>query len=120
MGYRSNVALALTKEAVQKLNVAITKADDEKSNAASQLLANPDKHLCDADTGAELWSWNAVKWYADYPDVAFVENFMAHIAGNENYHFIRIGEDWDDSEVSGYFLDNPFDLHLIREVAFEE
>lgn len=120
MGYRSDVALTLTKEAVQKLNMAIANADNEKSKAASQLLANPDKHLCDADTGAELWSWNAGKWYADYPDVAFIENFIANIAGDDNYRFIRIGEDWDDDELEGYFLDNPFDLHLNREISFED
>ena len=120
MGYRSDVALALSKEAVRKLNMAIANADNEKSKAASQLLANPDKHLCDMDTGAELWSWKELKWCADYPDVAFIENFMDNIAEDDNYRFIRIGEDWDDAELEGYFLDNPFALHLCREISFED
>lgn len=120
MGYRSDVAIALAKEAVQKLKIALTNADEDKSKAARRLLAHPDKHLCDSDTGAELWSWQAVKWYADYPDVSFIENFIANTAGYDNYRFVRIGEDWDDAEVEGGFHDNPFDLQIIRGIEFED
>ena len=33
---------------------------------------------------------------------------------DEDYRFIRIGEDYDDTEVMGSFWDNPFDFELTR------
>lgn len=120
MGYRSDVALALTKEGVEKLHVAIANVGQEILEELIELFTNPDKHLGDSETGAELWSWKDVKWYADYADVAFVENFIFNEADPNNYHFIRICEEWDDIEVEGDFLDNPFDLHLIRDIDFED
>jgi hypothetical protein len=34
--------------------------------------------------------------------------------GDENYYFIRIGEENDDTEVRGCFWDNPFGFELSR------
>lgn len=122
MGYRSDVALLLDKESVMKLQAAITDPalDEETRKEVNNLLDNPEKHLQDADTGAELWYWDSLKWYADYPDVSFIENFLYTACDVDNYRFMRVGESWDDIEVEGCMLDDPFDLYMERRIHFEE
>ena len=39
---------------------------------------------------------------------------------DEDYHFIRIGEDYDDIDVRGTFLDNPFELSIQRSISLHE
>ena len=36
---------------------------------------------------------------------------------DEDYRFIRIGEEYDDTEVHGGFWENPFGLELNRSIA---
>ena len=69
------------------------------------------QHHEDADTGAEVYLWNYVKWYDDFKEVSFLEELMQEL-NEQDYLFIRTGEDYDDTEVQGYFWDNPFDLKL--------
>lgn len=69
----------------------------------------------DADTGAEAYLWECVKWYDDFKEVSFLEELMQEL-NEQDYLFIRTGEDYDDTEVQGYFWDNPFDLKLSRAI----
>lgn len=77
------------------------------------------KHFIDKQTGAEIWSWDSIKWYAcdpeNFPDVDFLEKFLTAIEEKE-YHFMRIGKEYDDVEVNGYFIDNPFEMSLSRQI----
>ena len=36
------------------------------------------------------------------------------------FRFIRIGEDYDDTEVRGGFRENPFDMELGRSISFSQ
>ena len=69
MGYYSDVALALTKNGVDKFKTAL--ATSETSNAAkeqvSRLIGWANKHLID-DDGSESWYWKQIKWYQDWSD----------------------------------------------------
>ena len=47
-----------------------------------------------------------------------MENFISGISA-ENYYFIRVGEDYEDTEVRGLFWDNPMDMRLAREIVFD-
>ena len=37
----------------------------------------------------------------------------------EDYYFIRVGEDNDDTDVRGGFWENPFGMCLVRGIAFD-
>ncbi len=38
----------------------------------------------------------------------------------DDYRFIRVGEDNDDTEVQGNYWDDPFDLTLCRNIHLED
>lgn len=37
---------------------------------------------------------------------------------DEDFRFLRVGEDHDDTEVRGCFWENPFDMELLRGISF--
>lgn len=117
MGYYSDAALALNHEGVnvleQKLNREIENAQEVRD-----FLKAANCHYKDLQSNAEIWQWLDVKWYLDDPEINFIERFMSDI-DDENYRFIRIGEDYDDTEVRGYFIENPFDLELSRTMTLK-
>lgn len=117
MGYRSDIGLALTQSAVQRMHKKLNSLDknSEAFSVITDFIIYADKHHEDADTGAEVYLWNYVKWYDDFKEVSFLEELMQEL-NEQDYLFIRTGEDYDDTEVQGYFWDNPFDLKLSRAI----
>ena len=120
MGYYSDVALCLSKAGAEKLAAAIearigNTPDDFGSNVIKALIGGEPVRK-DEDTGTVAFCWSGVKWYSDFEGVAFVENFMADL-DDEDYYFIRIGEDYDDIEVIGGFWDNPLGIQVMREIT---
>ena len=120
MGYYSDVALCLTKTGAAKLATAVEARVSDTygefaSNAIKEMVGREPAHK-DMDSGAVAFCWNGMKWYADFEEVAFVENFMADLE-YEDYYFIRVSEDYDDIEVNGGFWDNPLGLSLMRGIA---
>ena len=117
MGYRSDIGLALTQSAVQRMHQRLNSLDknSEAFSVITDYIIYADKHHEDADTGAEVYLWNYVKWYDDFKEVSFLEELMQEL-NEQDYLFIRIGEDYDDTEVQGYFWDSPFDLKLSRAI----
>ncbi len=121
MGYYSDVALCLTKVGAAQLATAIearvgSSPENFASSAIKDLIGG--EPVCkDAATGAVAFFWSCIKWYADFEAVAFVENFMADLE-YEDYYFIRVGENHDDTEVSGGFWDNTLGMCLVRGIAF--
>ena len=109
MGYRSDVYMAFRKTL---LPIYLAKVDPEVINAIED----------EADTYSffendEEWCiiiYECVKWYNSYPecrqlDEAFQE-FLNH--DEEDFQYLRIGEEWDDVETFGYA--NRF--HISRHV----
>jgi len=124
MGYYSEVGLALTQAGVKELHKRL---DLEKENACliqkvQELFDYADQHYSDAKSNAELWLWKGIRWYSCdpcyFPDVHFIEEFLASL-DESDFRFIRIGENYDDTEVLGYFTENPFDFELAREMTFK-
>ena len=117
MGYRSDIGLALTQSAVQRMHQKLNSLDknSEASSVITDFIIYADKHHEDADSGAEAYLWECVKWYDDFKEVSFLEELMQEL-NEQDYLFIRTGEDYDDTEVQGYFWDNPFDLKLSRAI----
>lgn len=121
MGYYSDTALALTGKGVDTLNkkLAAPETSEEIRKEVQGLLSQADSHYTDSNSGAEVWHWAWSKWYSNFPEVAFVESLMAEI-DEEDYRFIRIGEDYDDTEVRGGFWENPFGMELTRNIVLAE
>ena len=115
MGYRSAVGLTLTKAGVEELNKILQTVNEERRNAASNLLQCADIHYSDNRSGAELWYWEWLKWYPEYLDVSVFEELMDEV-DYEDFRFIRIGEDEDDTENRGDFRENPFEMDLRRDI----
>ncbi|MBD5626229.1 MAG: hypothetical protein HDQ90_01800 [Desulfovibrio sp.] len=125
MGYRSNVGLALTRLGVetQENSLASPEVGEEVRKRIREFLDHPDKHAKDEASGQEAWYWDYLKWYTDdpvyFPEVDFIEKLLAELS-NEDFRFIRIGEDCDDIEMRGSFWKNPFDMELGRYISFSE
>ena len=125
MGYRSEVGLALTRLGVETLEkrLASPEHDGEVRKRIREFLDNAEKHAKDEKSGEEAWYWDSLKWYTDdpehFPEVDFIEKLLAELA-YEDFRFIRIGEDYEDTEMRGGFWENPFDMELERYISFSE
>ena len=121
MGYRSDIGLALTKEAVVTLHQKLSKMDKNSVDYQNviYMLSYPEKHLTDTDSGAEVYLWNSLKWYHGYPEIDFFEELMDSL-DPEQYLFCRIGENLDDAEERGCFWDNSFNLGILRTITMTE
>ena len=115
MGYRSDVGLTLTRTGVEALNRKLQTVNEERRDAASHLLQCAGIHYTDSHSGAELWYWEWLKWYPEYLDVSVFEELMDEV-DHEDFRFIRIGEDEDDTESRGGFWENPFEMDLRRDI----
>lgn len=120
MGYRSNVALAMSKKVKDDFSHKLSSENvsDEVRKEVKSLFDNADQHLTDPDTGAEAWYWSDLKWYLGYPDVDFIEGVMAELDDDE-FYFVRVGESCDDNDIQGYWADNPFGITFCREIVFD-
>ena len=103
--YSSTVGLALAAEAAEKLKAKVAALPKEKR----EFLKNADDHR--TKRGTHLYFWNLVT----REEQRFLARFLKGIPVTE-YHMCRVGDDLTDAEEGGE-LDDPFALHLIREVA---
>lgn len=121
MGYYSDVVLMLDKESVERLaeTIETETADMEESekNNILYLFNESDKHLVDED-GIELFAWNGIKWNEGIPNVDFFMDFIDTL-DNENYQFIKIGEDDSDIVRKGWLESASFNLSIRREIVYD-
>lgn len=93
MGYRSEVALTLTKQDAIRLLDEATNASEITSEflGYAKLIKHSDEYV------TFYWDW--VKWYDGYEDVDFVNAFCSKLLDEDKaYAFKRIGEDNEDYE----------------------
>ena len=103
MGYRSEVAVALTDDATTLLK-AIEEHYDF-NGLLDDAEGNYPKHLDPkADNECKLY-WGYIKWYDGYPGVDALTQFMNGIPA-EDFLFVRSGEELDDNEYNGDFYDS--------------
>lgn len=88
MGYRSYVALAFKKDAVSKEVIDEAKKYWDES------------YWREREEDVILFYAEEVKWYDSYSDVQAIENIIQSM-DEENYQFIRIGEEPGDIEERG-------------------
>ena len=92
MGYRSDVYLRIAEPLVEVFDAARKldkKLDDMLKEARCSVGSDTDFH----------WEWT--KWYDSYPEVQAVENLLDMLQ-DEDYGFIRIGEEDGDIDRKGY------------------
>ena len=112
MGYRSDVALALSKDAAALLKKRLEAATPDERD----LIDTPDLYEVDSKTEEALWRWHDTKWYPEFVEVAFVNAFLENL-DDDDYLFIRLGENYDDVEIRGDFWGNVFELGVSTSIT---
>ena len=113
MGYRSEVVLAVTKEAAPCFMAMLAKNPDIK-----QMCESADEFEGDFDDeGGWLVHWTSIKWYEGYPEVDKVNEFIEAMSSDdlseygegdpyarwsEHFIFVRVGEECDDVRQEGF------------------
>lgn len=118
MGYRSDVALCLSKEGIKQFKEGKKKLGEDEKKALGELMAGADRHLFEPSTGSELWVWNQRKWYDDFEDVRAFQKVMDEVDFDE-YRTVKIGEDMNDNEEMGAYW-GAFQLGVERTVGYVE
>ena len=115
MGYRSEVVLVVSKEVMPQFMVTMAKSPE----ARKLCWGEHDTMLKDYDgEGNILFAWRGIKWYNTYECIGAIEDFMDWCEGEakeEEFRFIRIGEDADDNIERGWLT---HDVHITREVSY--
>ena len=97
MGYRSEVAIQFSDDAVRLLYAVA-----EHRGELKELLEEAETTIdLEADDISGKLHWDYIKWYDGFPCVDAVETIMMTIP-DEDFHFIRIGEEADDITQRGY------------------
>ena len=122
MGYRSEVALAISKELMPRFLTVFAKCPE----AQAMVFKDHNKMVEDYDgEGTFFVHWSGIKWYDSYPEVKAIEKFLAEcelddfedLANSyEHYRFVRLGEEHDDVEIMGDLC--SWDINFTRELTF--
>lgn len=94
MGYRSDVALALSREDHARL----VKACVPPGDLDALLFVTPEDENDNED--AVLLRWERVKWYDDDPLIVKIADFISDL-DEETFGFVRVGEEFDDTAILG-------------------
>jgi hypothetical protein len=115
VGYRSEVVLAVSPEAASAFMALCAKHPE-----VMQLCHDADKFTSGYEQpGDYLMHWSSIKWYEDYPEIAWLMLFIEHLESDdltefgekddpedgqwhECFKFIRLGEDNEDYDQRGY------------------
>lgn len=120
MGYRSQVVLAISKELIPFLLLAIS-----KNKEAEELVfkyGNLDRKY--ENDKSWLLVWEDIKWYEGYSDIDAIEKFLDdaesgewkitdddgnEVHSEELFRFARVGEEHGDVDIrgSGYWDITP-------------
>ena len=94
MGYRSDVALAMSREDHARLVQSCVPPGD----LDALLFLTPEDEGDNED--AVLLHWESVKWYDDDPLIVKIAAFISDL-DEETFGFVRVGEEFDDTETIG-------------------
>ena len=107
MGYRSEVAFAIAPPLVDKFLAVMAASEkvrdlvkfDEKYKEGIEF----DKY----EKGDIFVHLGSIKWYDGYEEIDKIKEFFAeHEEDDDNIRFVRIGEDFDDQELMGYYQED--------------
>lgn len=102
MGYRSDVVIAIDKEAYEAEILLGLGRDDYFHNAA---------HLIG---DVYYWVFEGTKWSPIYPEIAYIESLLDAL-GEPMYGFVRVGEDMADIEEKGV----PYEYDIYPTVSID-
>ena len=121
MGYYSEVALVLDKEAKELFDRGVNRLDEIKKKEFIKFL----DETCEIHTldNCYLYYWNSIKWYASTPEIATIKQIIniLEVKGSEElleFYYINIGEECNDITIAGDFYTNPFNVKLVQEIQF--
>ena len=117
MGYRSDVVLVLSQKGSDLLKERVKELSEELKEEVKDLFTCSEEHFVTTLENDELWYWTWFKWYSDYAAISFIETFLHELDDNE-FVFMRIGEDYTDVEAYGGYYDNPFEVEIKRKISF--
>lgn len=115
MGYRSEVAIALTSEAAKKLLVLQDFCPELKqliNDADDQFNFDEDSIKLNADA---KFHWSYVKWYDSYTEIQQMETFLYNLLECDDFLLLRIGEETDDMEIQGHYWES--DMCIQRSIS---
>ena len=115
MAYRSRVGICVPEEIAVAMQESIGELPKRLKREVLSLLKEADVKI--KDEGCHAWCCDRCTWNSSSPDVAFVEGYLGDLH-TEDYLFIRIGEDINDIEVCGDYVDNPLGMNMDRTIAF--
>ena len=75
-----------------------------------------DEHKMKGKDCEDKLYWEQVKWYDGYECVDFVESFITDCIPEEDYKFVRIGEETDDVEERGDYWDA--EIYVQRSISW--
>ena len=122
MGYYKDVGLSLSKSGIELMEEKLERELPSLRKQVRRLLASAKKHLVDPESGAQLWYWERKRWneFDDHtPEIQFINRIFYEL-DEDDYLFVRCGENIQDNVWDGDFWGNPFGLELERRVAFNE
>ena len=127
MGYRSQVALAVTKELMPHFLSVLAKEPEVRTMVF--------KHNDTLDEnydgkGTLLVSWGSIKWYETFPEIKAINDFIKACENDmiegfalergewqgDHIRFVRIGEDHDDCVERGSL--HASDICTIRSLSY--
>ena len=123
MGYRSEVCIGLTDDAVRLFRTLLEHLPE--GHAAHTLIHDAEKLRFqiwtdqhkdpDIDCEDKLY-WNHIKWYDGSECVDFIESFITEYITEEEYKFVRVGEETDDCEERGEYWDS--EIYISRAISW--
>ena len=130
MGYRSVVALAVSKKMMPHFLGHLSQCDDA---AYKLVFMEADKKIEDYDDeGTTMFLWESIKWYDSYPEVRAITDFVSMSTDylssvskdfdgdgdeyEEHFRFVRMGENKEDIEEEGWLCSG--DIGIRRELSF--
>lgn len=98
MGYRSQVAIAVSTENWKNAPMEVKQAVTDMGLTVESKTENT------------ILTHDFIKWYDEYPEVVTITKWLASLSDddNDNYGFIRLGEDDSDVETLG----DPWDYGI--------
>jgi len=113
MGYRSQVILAVSKEARPYLMHFLGRAPPAMALAFGSEADDRVEDFQGAP-GSIMFRFDCIKWYEGYKEIDAFTAFMDHMDsedikdsegnesyGQEHYRFVRVGEEYEDIEQRG-------------------
>ena len=106
MGYRSQVAVKFTPEAIK-----VVKIFAQLDNSIRELIED----ACIACYDSCSFRWDHIKWYEDHPDIiAFMD--LLYQLNDEDYGMIRLGD--EDGDIERYGSPCDFDMWVTRSIEW--